>query len=79
MITLALVSFSYDFTNKWILQKFGGANQQGYFQVANQFAAVSLFATTSILDFFWKEIAHAWGAQDLARVVMLYRKVSRVL
>lgn len=79
MVALALVGFAYDFTNKWMLQKFGGATQQGYFQIANQFAAVSLFATTSILNVFWKEIAHAWEMQDRARASMLYRKVSRGL
>lgn len=79
MIALALVNFSYDFTNKWMLQKYGGATQQGYFQAANQFAAVSLFATTSILNVFWKEIAHAWEMQDRPRAAMLYCKVSRGL
>ena len=76
---LSLVSFAYDFADKWMLQRFGGAAQQGYFQIANQFAAVSLLATTSILNVFWKEIAEAWERQDRARVAMLYRKVSRGL
>jgi O-antigen/teichoic acid export membrane protein len=79
MFALALVAFTYDFANKWMLQKFGGATQQGFFQIANQFAAVSLFATTSILNVFWKEIAHAWEIHDHARVAMLYRRVSRGL
>lgn len=79
LVALALVSFAYDFADKWMLQKFGGAAQQGYFQIANQFAAVSLLATTSILSVFWKEIADAWEKQDRARVAMLYRKVSRGL
>jgi O-antigen/teichoic acid export membrane protein len=79
LVALSLVSFAYDFADKWMLQKFGGATQQGYFQIANQFAAVSLLATTAILNVFWKEIAEAWEKQDRARVAMLYRKVSRGL
>jgi len=79
LMALALVSFSYDFADKWMLQNFGGATEQGYFQIANQFAAVSLLATTSILNVFWKEIAVAWEKQDRDRVAMLYRKVSRGL
>lgn len=79
LVALALVSFAYDFADKWMLQRFGGAAQQGYFQIANQFAAVSLLATTSILNVFWKEIANAWEKQDRARVAILYRKVSRGL
>jgi O-antigen/teichoic acid export membrane protein len=79
MVALALVGFAYEFANRWILQKFGGSTQQGYFQVANQFAVVSLLATSSILNVFWKEIAHAWERQDRTRVEMLYRKISRAL
>lgn len=79
LVILALLNFAYDFADKWMLQKFGGAAQQGYFQIASQFAAVSLLATTSILSVFWKEIADAWARDDLSRVAMLYRKVSRGL
>jgi O-antigen/teichoic acid export membrane protein len=79
LVVLALVSFAYDFADKWMLQRFGGATEQGYFQIANQFAAVSLLATTSILNIFWKEIADAWERQDRVRVETLYRKVSRGL
>lgn len=76
---LAVVSFSYDFADKWMLQKFSGSVQQGYFQIASQFAAVSLLATTAILNVFWKEIANAWEKKDQAKVAMLYHKISRAL
>lgn len=76
---LAVISFLYDFADKWMLQKFGGSVQQGYFQIAGQFAAVSLLATTSILSIFWKEIAAASAAGEHERVERLYRKASRAL
>lgn len=79
LLVLALVGFAYDFADKWMLQKFGGAVQQGYFQIASQFGAVSLLATASILNVFWKEVADAWAKQDRARAELLYRKVSRGL
>lgn len=79
LVTLVLVSFAYEFADKWMLQRFGGSAQQGYFQISSQFAAISLLATTSILNVFWKEIANAWEKQDHPRVAMLYRKVSRGL
>lgn len=79
LIMLSLVGFLYDFSDKWLLQKFGGATQQGYFQIASQFANVSLLATASILSVFWKEIAAASSRRDHERVAMLYHKVSRGL
>jgi len=79
LVVLAFVGFAYDFADKWMLQKFGGGVQQGYFQIASQFASVSLLATSSVLSVFWKEIAHAWERQDRVRVAMLYRKINRGL
>ena len=79
LILLSLVSFLYDFADKWMLQKFGGATQQGYFQIASQFANVSLLATASILSVFWKEIAASSAKNDHTRVAGLYHKVSRGL
>lgn len=79
LIGLALAGFVYAFSEKWMLQKFGGAAQQGYFQIASQFAQVSLLATVSILNIFWKEIAEAAARGDLSRVTSLYRKINRGL
>lgn len=79
LIALSVISFSFDFADKWMLQRFGGAVQQGYFQIASQFSAISLLATSSILSIFWKEIAAAWAAQDHKRVALLYQRVNRGL
>ncbi|MCG3110383.1 MAG: lipopolysaccharide biosynthesis protein [Candidatus Manganitrophus sp. SB1] len=79
LMMLSLIGFFYDFADRWMLQKFGGATQQGYFQIASQFANVSLLATASILNVFWKEMAASWAKRDNERVAMLYHKVSRGL
>lgn len=79
LIALSLLSFAFDFADKWMLQRFGGSVQQGYFQIANQISAISLLATASILNVFWKEIAAAWAEKDMSRVARLYRKVNRSL
>ncbi len=79
MTGLAVAGFMYSFAEKWMLQKFGGAAQQGYFQIASQFAQVSLLATVSIMNIFWKEIAEATARGELSRVATLYRKINRGL
>jgi len=79
MIWLAVAGFLYAFADKWMLQKFGGAAQQGYFQIASQFAQISLLATVSILNIFWKEIAEARARGDHGRVAVLYTKINRGL
>jgi O-antigen/teichoic acid export membrane protein len=79
---LALVgvsTFFYEFADKWLLQRFGGSGQQGFYQVAAQMSAVSLIATTSILNIFWREIAEARARNDKERLARLYKKVNRGL
>lgn len=79
MIAVSIVTFLYDFIDKWTLQLFGGASQQGFFQIAYQFSAISLLATSSILNIYWKEIAEAWAKHERIRVANLYHKISRGL
>lgn len=75
----SLVVFVYTFADRWMLQNFGGAAEQGFYAVGYQFASISLLATTSILQIFWKEIAEAQEQKNIERVRMLYHKVSRSL
>ncbi len=73
------IGFLYSFADYWLLQKFGGSIQQGYYAIGARFAALSLIATTSILQIFWKEIAEAHSAGNAERVRMLYQRISRSL
>ena len=79
LIIYSLIGFSYEFADRWLLQKFGGSLEQGFYGVAYQFAAVGLLATISILNILWKEISEALEKEDLERVRTLYFKVSRLL
>lgn len=79
MMGLSIAGFLYAFIDKWVLQKFGGSTQQGYFQIASQFAAISLLATISVLNIFWKEIAEATENKDFKRIKNLYLKINRGL
>ena len=78
-IPYAWLSFAHDFGDRWMLQRWGGSSEQAYYAVAQQFAAVALLATTSILRIFWKEIAEAQHQGDDAKVKWLYLKISRGL
>jgi len=79
LIIIGIATFAYQFLDRWLLQRFGGAEQQGFYQISVQFAAVSLLATTSILSIFWKEIAEAYKQENYDRVKNLYHKVSKSL
>lgn len=79
LVPLSVLSFAHDFADRWMLQNWGGAVQQAYFGVAQQFAAAALLATSSILRIFWKEIAEATHQGDLKRAKYLYQRISRML
>lgn len=79
LAALGVVGFAHEFFDRWMLQRFGGGNQQGFYQIAFQFASISQIATVSILNIFWKEIAEARERKDSKRVADLYRKVNQGL
>lgn len=79
LVLLSWIGFFYAFADNWMLQRFGGASQQGFYQIAFQFSVVSLVATTSVLNVFWKEVAESAGRGDMERVSFLYRRVNQGL
>lgn len=79
LITSSLAGFLYTFADNWLLQRFGGAVEQGFYSVGYRFTFFSTIATASMLQVFWKEIAEAMERHDLEHVRDLTLKVSRLL
>jgi O-antigen/teichoic acid export membrane protein len=73
------VGFCYHFADRWFLQNFAGSREQGFFSISQQFSAISLFATASIINVFWKEMAEARERNDQQRQKQLYTVVRRGL
>ena len=72
-----LIGFLYTFADYWLLQRFGGAVQQGYYAIGCQFATISLLVTTSVIQVFWKEISEAYAKGNMDKIHILFKKVSR--
>ena len=79
LILLAFISFGYHFADRWFLQKFSGAMEQGLYAISSKFAMVSLIATASIINIFWKEIAEAFENKNYNRIKDLYKSTTRGL
>ena len=79
MIPFVWLAFAHDFADRWMLQHWGGAAEQAYFGVAQQFSLVALLATSSIMGVLWKEVAEAAHRNDNQRLHYLYTKVTRIL
>jgi len=74
-----IVGFAHRFADLWLLQRFSGAVQQGFYSVGFRFSAICLIATTSMMKVFWKEIAEADKLGDKERLHHLYTKILRGL
>lgn len=79
LVPFAGISFANEFTDRWLLQNFGGGVQQAFYAVGAQLSSIALIATSSVLSIFWKEIAEANERGDTQRTAYLYRRVSRLL
>ena len=79
LMLMSFASFLYEFADRWLLQRYGGSEQQGFYQAAMQFSSVSLLVAMSVLNIFWKEISEANDRHDRERVARLYWKTNRSL
>ena len=67
------------FADTWLLRRFGGGVEQGYYSAAAQLGVVSLIFTSSVIRVLWKEVAEANEYGDRDRVAYVYKKVSRIV
>jgi len=79
LVLYTIVGFAYSFADTWLLQRFGGAVQQGFYSISLKFTTICLIATTSMLNIFWKEIAEASERHNQERLYQLYKSTSRAL
>lgn len=79
LVIFHIVTFVYLFTDVWLLQRFGGASQQGFYFVGLRFSTIISIFTISILNVFWKEIAETNEKGGKDRLFMLYTKISRIM
>ncbi len=79
LIPYAWLGFLYEFLDRWMLQLWGGNEEQAYYAVAKNFVFIVLLATISILRIFWKEIAEAHHQGNMDKMQRLYQKTTRIL
>lgn len=78
LIPYGWVSFVHDLGDRWMLQTWGGPEQQAYFSISLQISGMVLFFSTAIIRIFWKEVAEAYEKGDLVHVKKLYKTTSRI-
>jgi O-antigen/teichoic acid export membrane protein len=67
-----IVVFLYTFLDRYMLQKFSGSIQQGFFQIANQISLIPMIFVASSLKIFTKEIAESFEKSNFIRMQKIY-------
>ncbi|MBI5245403.1 MAG: oligosaccharide flippase family protein [Elusimicrobia bacterium] len=79
MVVTSWIIFVYNFADRWLLQKYAGSVQQGFLSFGQQFSVITLIGATSLVNIFWKEIAHAHETKDHERMRRLFLKSTQAL
>ena len=77
LIPYTFFTFIKEFGDRWILQTWGGENEQAYFGVSERFTMLVMICTSSILRVIWKEFAESNYKEDSERVFLLFKKSTR--
>jgi O-antigen/teichoic acid export membrane protein len=63
----------------WLVQRWNGAVEQGYYALALQWSSLALVFTNAGVSIFWREIAHQSAAGGVLLAAQTYEKFSRLL
>jgi O-antigen/teichoic acid export membrane protein len=74
-IYLPLVSY----LGIWLVQRWSGAAEQGYYALALQWSSLALIFTNAGVSIFWREIAHQSAGGRVSLAAQTYERFSRLL
>ena len=72
LIPYTILGGFVQFADRWILQHYGGSEEQAYYAISWQVSAIALLAVTSFIRIFWKEIAEAHSQKNIDKMEVLF-------
>jgi O-antigen/teichoic acid export membrane protein len=79
LVIYALVVMLGGAADRWILQRYAGSVQQGYYGLSYQIGTLCFLFTSAMTPLFMREIARAFGEGDFERMRMLFRRTIPML
>ena len=79
MLPMLILGIAHEFLDRWLLQIWGGAVQQGIFSIAFQYSTIVGLVTVSLLRVFWKEIAEAVSLEHFEEAGEFFHQLSKLL
>lgn len=74
LMVYALVGVVAGIADRWLLQRYAGSVEQGYFGLAFRVGAVCFLFTGAMTQLLTREFSRAWGEQNLVEMGRLFRR-----
>jgi len=74
LFVYALVGLIAGIADRWLLQRYAGSVEQGYFGLAFRVGAVCFLFTSAMTQLLTREFSRAWGELDLAKMGRLFQR-----
>ena len=74
LATYAIVGLVTGIVDRWLLQKFGGSIQQGYFTLSFKIGAIISLFTVSLTPLLMREFSVSFGKKDIKSIKAMFRK-----
>ena len=72
LVVYMIIIFISEYFDRWILQKYGGSIQQGYYAFAFNISNISMIAVSSIFVLFTRELSVSFGKNDIRSLSVLF-------
>ncbi len=79
LVPYGILGFGSQFGERWMLQRWGGPEQQGLFGIAQQLSTVAFVTTGALTPLLWKEAAVFQEGGETKRATDLYASSSGFL
>ena len=74
LIVMTIIVFAAGFLDRWLLQKFGGSIQQGFFTLSLKIGAVYFLFARSLTQLLTREFSVAFGKKDINQMRIMFRR-----
>ena len=79
LYVVAIIGMSISICERWLLQYFGGSNEQGYYGLALQISSICIIFTTSLTSLIMREFSIQHKKNNINEIGRLYKKYIPML
>lgn len=74
LLVLGIIVLPLSLTGRWMLQKFGGSVQQGYFSLSESFSAFIIIFSNSVTPLLLREFSISFNEKNINKMSALFNK-----